>query len=87
MSKPPTARDFERKLKSIFRVATKLGATHIGVSGRNLHRAVGGYTKPHNRMPSCCQVMLNAMAANDQIISAPPKGKGATLTILYKLPR
>lgn len=38
-------------------------------------------------MPSCCQAMYHEQRADDEIISRPPKGKGATLTIRYRLPR
>lgn len=34
-------------------------------------------------MPECCQAMYNLMCNDDQIISSPPKGKGASLTIRY----
>ena len=34
-------------------------------------------------MPECCEVMYSKMKGNDSIISSPPKGKGASLTIRY----
>jgi 5-methylcytosine-specific restriction protein A len=38
-------------------------------------------------MPMCCQAMYKLKRASDEIVSAPPKGKGASLTIRYLLPR
>lgn len=36
---------------------------------------------------ACCSVMYAAMAHSDLVISAPPKGKGASLLIRYDIPR
>jgi hypothetical protein len=38
-------------------------------------------------MPSCCDAMYDEEGLDDKIISAPPKRKGASLTIQYALPR
>ena len=38
-------------------------------------------------MSSCCQAMYHEENAGDEIISRPAKGKGASLTIRYRLPR
>jgi hypothetical protein len=38
-------------------------------------------------MANCCNVMTEAMQPGDKILSSPLKGKGATLTIRYVLPR
>jgi len=38
-------------------------------------------------MPQCCDVMHALMTAGDEVLSTPPKGKGNTLKIRYKLPR
>jgi hypothetical protein len=38
-------------------------------------------------MPSCCQVMAQERRALDAIVAGPPSGKGATLTVRYRLPR
>jgi 5-methylcytosine-specific restriction protein A len=48
---------------------------------------VGGYPGENHRMPVCCEVMRSTMAPGDQVVETPPSGKGAALTIRYRLPR
>lgn len=38
-------------------------------------------------MPVCCSVMRKNMRTGDHILHKPPKGNGATLRILYHIPR
>jgi hypothetical protein len=38
-------------------------------------------------MASCCEVMHGEAQEGDEIITSPAGGKGAALTIRYKLPR
>ncbi len=38
-------------------------------------------------MASCCDVMYALMKPSDVVLKAPPKGKGASVTIRYQLPR
>lgn len=52
------------------------------VSG-DVHRKIGGYPSANHRMPVCCSVMYGRMRGDDRVISAPEKGKGATLQIRY----
>jgi 5-methylcytosine-specific restriction protein A len=82
-----TQRPFEEALATRFRSAHRSGMSFVDVVSRDLHRDVGGYPGPDHRMPVCCSVMERGMRPGDRIISAPPKGKGATLTIRYRLPR
>jgi hypothetical protein len=84
---PPTSEDFSNELNLRFRTATYEGVDHLIVISGELHRKVGGYPTPYNRMPICCDVMLNAMNLGDEILRQPPKGKGATLEIRYLIPR
>lgn len=56
----------------------------IDVNAGELHREVGGYPGPGHRMPLACSVMRTAMCDGDQIVAAPPKGNGASLTIRYR---
>ena len=56
---------------------------YIDLVSGDIHRAVGGYPSNNHRMPVCCEVMYAKMQGNDRVISAPPKGKGATLKIRY----
>ncbi len=83
----PTARDFRSGLLAMFKEAEKQDLSSVTIEARRLHRQVGGYPGPNHRMPTCCDVMLAEKRANDTILSQPRKGKGASLTISYTLPR
>lgn len=83
-STPPGKDDFAAALDDMLRAST---GSHVDVTSRELHLIVGGYPKPFPRMPVCCAAMKAAMAVGDTILTQPPKGQGATLTIRYKLPR
>ncbi len=83
----PTVRDFRSELVAMFQEAEKQDLPSVEIEARRLHRQVGGYPGPNHRMPTCCDVMLAEVRAKDQIVSQPRKGKGASLTILYTLPR
>jgi 5-methylcytosine-specific restriction protein A len=49
---------------------------------------IGGYPGAgKHRMPVCCEAMRSEKRAGDEIVFEPPKGKGASLTIRYRLPR
>lgn len=81
--------EFREELKSQIARAAMSGAKFVDITSGNLHRAVGGYPGPggNHAMPSCCNAMYQAQRAGDVILSAPASGKGATLTIRYRLPR
>ena len=83
----PTARDFRSELLAMFTEAEKCDLSSVTIEARRLHRQVGGYPGPNHRMPTCCDVLLAEKRANDTILSQPRKGKGASLTIQYTLPR
>ncbi len=78
---------FLAALTTQLRAAAASGATQLTVVAGELHRKVGGYPKAGHRMPTCCDVMRAAMRPGDEVVREPPKGKGATLTIRYRLPR
>jgi 5-methylcytosine-specific restriction protein A len=80
-------RPFEEALAARLRKAERAARAFEDVVSGDLHRTVGGYPGPSHRMPACCSVMTRAMRRGDRIITAPPSGKGATLTIRYRLPR
>lgn len=61
--------------------------TEITIRAGDLHKALGGYPGPNHRMPICCSAMYQAMDIGDEIVKAPPKGRGANLYIRYRLPR
>ena len=64
----------------------KIGTMPLGfieLTSGDVHRTVGGYPGPNHRMPQCCSVMYQRMSGDDKVICAPPKRKGATVTIRY----
>ena len=72
--------DFEEYIDGLLRNMT---GNYIDLVSGDIHRAVGGYPSSNHRMPVCCDVMYSRMRKNDVVLSAPPKGKGATLRIRY----
>ena len=83
----PMRPDFERELSRQIDHAQSLGRPYLDVNSGELHRDVGGYPGRDHRMPVCCDVMTASMKASDRIVSQPEKGRGASLTIRYQLPR
>jgi len=83
----PTVQDFRSELRAMFKEAEKEDSSSTTIVAKGLHRRVGGYPGPNHRMPTCCDVMLAEKRANDRILSQPRKGKGASLTIQYTIPR
>ncbi len=84
---PPTANDFQKELDSIFAFAEAKRLTAIVIKSGDLHQLVGDYPGTDHRMPICCNVMRKNMRSGDQVLSEPPSGEGATLTIKYEFPR
>lgn len=87
MAKELTTDDFMQLLAKLLSTAEELGFVAVDVNAGNLHRFMGVYPNPGHRMPVCCGAMRKTMAEGDLVISEPPKGKGASLTIRYLLPR
>jgi hypothetical protein len=83
----PSVDEFRAELWSQFREADARNLPQIEINSGQLHKKVGGYPGPKARMPSCCQAMYHEQRACDEVICQPPSGKGATLTIRYRLPR
>jgi hypothetical protein len=79
--------DFKKELHARFAHAAARGAKSVIVNSGDVHRSVGGYPGRNHQMPVCCQVMYREQRAGDLVLSAPPKGQGATLSIEYQLPR
>lgn len=71
----------------MLREAERRGLDHIDVNAGDLHRQLGDYPGPNHAVPSCCKVMEEARRTGDRVIAGPPSGKGASLTIRYRLPR
>jgi hypothetical protein len=83
-----TAKDFGFEILRQWREAEGGGFTNAVIRAGDLHRGLGGYPGPENRMPVCCDVMKRMMDSSvDSILSQPPKGKGASLCIRYRFPR
>jgi 5-methylcytosine-specific restriction protein A len=81
------ADQFRDRLGARLRAAEREGVPHLDVNAGDLHREVGGYPGAGHQMPNCCRIMYEAQRAGDQVLSKPPSGKGASLTIRYRLPR
>jgi hypothetical protein len=82
----PTVNDFKTEIETLKREAKEVEKEHIDIVSLELHKRLGFSTRNH-RMASCCSAMYQMMLTEkgDQIISAPPKGKGSTLKIRYFL--
>ena len=75
---------FRKALRTIFDEAK---GDFVDVTSGDLYRMIGGRTGRDYRMATCCSVMISLKCPSDTILAQPPKGKGATLTIRYVLPR
>ena len=85
--KNPTTPDFRRELFAQFARAESRGESSVIIRAGDLHESVGGYPGTDHRMATCSKVMHDEKRAGDQVLTAPPSGKGASLEIKYKLPR
>jgi hypothetical protein len=83
----PNTDDFQRAISALIRAAHNSGESYVDINAGNLHRELGGYPGTKHAMPSCCDAMYQATRSKDVILAQPPKGKGASLTIRYQLPR
>jgi 5-methylcytosine-specific restriction protein A len=83
----PKSQDFQMHLESLLNRAENAGESFFIIESGDLHRQIGGYPGPNHRMPICCEVMYSMMQQGDQILYAPPKGRGASLKIQYQIPR
>lgn len=83
----PKTEHFANAIRARLRGAELRGEDHLDINSGELHRSLGGYPGPGAAMPSCCNALYAEQSGEDRIISQPPKGKGASLTIRYKLPR
>lgn len=83
----PSKDDFVAELDRVLSEATLRDLRVIDVNARWLHRRLGGYPGRKHAMPTCCDVLYGEMKVGDEILSRPPKGRGATLTFRYRLTR
>jgi 5-methylcytosine-specific restriction protein A len=82
-----TANDFRVALKKLLDEAERSGQSYVDVLAGDLHRRVGGYPGKAHNMPGCVAVMKAEMQPGDEVVNAPPSGKGASVIIRYRLPR
>jgi len=84
--KMPTADQFRKALNGLLDDRRRNKQAAVDVTAGDLHRRVGGYPGPKHSMPVCCSVMRSIVPqAEQQLLSGPPSGKGASLTIRYLL--
>ena len=86
----PDAEAFEKELAAMLTAAESLGFDAVAIRSGTLHRRVGGFPNGGNhRMPTCVGVMRAKMRENlgDLVMEEPPRGAGANVLIMYKLPR
>ncbi|MBB6714796.1 HNH endonuclease [Clostridium gasigenes] len=76
---------FRKEIEKLIIEAKDIGCEYIDITSGDVHRSIGGYPSSSHAMPVCCDVMYSMKKVGDEIINQPPKGKGATLTIRYKL--
>ena len=75
------------------RLETELrnGHKEVEINAGKLHREFGGYPAAKGRhiMPIVSAVMRKEFSTGrgDRLVYEPPRGKGATLTFIYALPR
>ena len=63
----PSFDHFQRELRAQFDRAEKRRAKNIVVNSGELHRAVGGYPGPNERLQTCCEVMKEEVRSGDVI--------------------
>ena len=83
----PKSDGFREALKGLLEEAERSGQSHVEVLAGDLHRGVGGYPGRRHNMPGCVGVMRAEMGPGDEVVNAPPSGKGASVIIRYRLPR
>jgi 5-methylcytosine-specific restriction protein A len=86
-SPAPSYDDFRAEIDARLRAARTEGATHLELSSGEIHRAVGGYPEGGNhRMPDCCRALRDVAELHSaELVSEPPKGKGATLRFRFRV--
>lgn len=85
MTTLPTAKDFVTEIERIKIDARSNGEQFVEIISGEVHKNIGGYPSNNHRMATCCTTMYSLMQPGDEIIEAPPKGKGAYLKIKYYL--
>ena len=81
----PNSDDIANEIIKIQNEARNQGCREIQINSGELHRSLGGYPGKNHRMPLVCHIMDQLMTKRDEVICAPPSGKGANKTNLYYL--
>jgi len=76
---------FRKEVERLMIEAKERGCEYIDITSKEVHTNVGGYPGKNHNMPSCCDVMYSMRKKQDEVLEAPPKGKGASLKIRYFL--
>jgi hypothetical protein len=85
----PTAEEFRDALFETMADALRAGHEYLEIDAGELHRRLGGYPGPDDRIPNYCHVMKAQVSTEwgDVILHDPPSGQGASLRIRYRVPR
>jgi hypothetical protein len=83
----PSIDHFQHVLHAQLQEAAKRRAKNIVINAGELHRAVGGYPGPDQRLQTCCDVMKAEMRTGDAIVGDLANAQAAALMIRYQLPR
>ena len=81
----PNKQDFLTEIQCIINEAKGRGVTYIDINSGDVHRHLGGYPGKNHAMATCCDALYESMKTRDEVISAPPSGKGASVTIRFYL--
>lgn len=80
--------DFGQEMSMLLYGAASLGLVAVEINAGSFHRRVGGYIEGgQHAMRSCCDALRPAIRPTDEVVEEPPKGKGASFTVRYHLPR
>ena len=72
--------EFAKHIDSLIK---NMKGQYIDINAGKVHRELGGYPRPNHNISGCCNAMRSLMNSNDFILSSPPKGNGASLTVRY----
>ena len=80
----PNAKDYQRKLDLVLKIARQNGMSQIEIYARDLYKIADGHLRESPSMSNCCSVM-KSKKYNSKIVSGPPSEQGNTLLIRYNL--
>lgn len=78
---------FSDAITALLAHAQEQGRPHVEINAGELHRQVGGYPSPDNRMQTCCASLLASMGGGDVVIFESERPDDASLTVRFALPR